>query len=174
MSNAPADPFGIFDRQPPTVIIQQQPPARDWLSVVLVIALASFLTFVYWQRFDHQRGDDKQDDQQDQRDDKRDDKKDPDPAPRIVGKTLIFIHERNPQPIEHDLLLREMPAYTAKNGLQFRALDDDMTDEPVPTLLAFAKLKGIDPPCVILTDKNDKPARVIAWPSDVAGLEKLK
>lgn len=94
--------------------------------------------------------------------------------PALVGKTLIFIHERDPQPIEHDLLLREMPKFTAERKLQFRVFDDDDTTQPIPQVIAFAKTKGIDPPFVVLTDKDDRPKSVIAWPAGIEGLEKLR
>lgn len=136
---------------------------------VLAGLLAVVLIALTWQKFTPQPGPTPPDDQ------KREqvEPKPPTPQPKISGKTLIFIHERNPQSIEHDLLLREMPKYTSDNKLQFRAFDDDDTTEPIPAIIAWAKSKGIDPPFVVVTDQNDKPAKVIAWPSDIAGLGAL-
>jgi hypothetical protein len=94
-----------------------------------------------------------------------------DVRPAVAVKTLIFLHERNPQPIEHDLLLREMPTFCADRNIQFRVLDDDVTDEPVPSLLSWAKSKGVLPPLVIATDGSDKPAKAMAWPSSIEKLE---
>lgn len=86
-------------------------------------------------------------------------------------RTLIFLHERNPQPIEHDLLLREMPKFCEANKLEFRAFDDDITDQPIPDLLAWAKGKGVEPPLVIITGKDNQPIKSAKWP---AGLDELK
>lgn len=98
----------------------------------------------------------------------------PTPKPAAKGKTLIFIHERNPQSIEHDLLLREMPKYCADHKLQFRALDDDLTEPVVENLVEFAKSKGIEnQPFVVLTDADDRPWRVVKWPAQIAGLQEL-
>jgi hypothetical protein len=97
----------------------------------------------------------------------------PQPAPKVEGKTLVFVHERNPQPIEHDLMLREMPKFCSDRKLQYRALDDDLPDDPVPKLLEFAKSKGVESPFVVLTNQSDEPVRVIKWPADLAGLEEL-
>jgi hypothetical protein len=170
------DPLDLFGGGSGGKSLQSQPkqPSALSLNSIISIALLGLVVFLAYQRFAPDFFGDRKRQKDEQKDEKRDEKKDEkqDIVPKIEGKTLIFIHERDPQPIEHDLLLREMPAYTAKNGLQFRALDDDMPEaEP---LLAFAKLKGIDPPCVIMTGKDDKPASVIPWPKDVSGLEALK
>ncbi len=135
-------------------------PRANGAGVVAVVVLLSILGYLLWLRFDEGAGPIPGPDDQEQ----------VEPAPKGEGKTLVFIHERNPQPIEHDLLLREMPSFCAERKLQFRALDDDLSDEPVPDLIAFAKSKGIDSPFVVLTNKEDKPWRVIAWPADKAGL----
>jgi hypothetical protein len=89
----------------------------------------------------------------------------------VAGKTLVFLHERDPQPIEHDLLLRELPAWCSDRKLQFRAFDDDIPDEPIPSLLAWALTKGVSPPLVILTDKDNRPAKVASWPESLQALE---
>lgn len=135
------------------------------LGSIVVIALVCVLAFLLWNKFG---------DQGSRPDPVPDDKKEQvEPAPKVAGKTLVFIHERNPQPIEHDLLLREMPKFCADRKLEWRALDDDLTDHPVPKCVEFAKSKGIDSPFVILTDADDKPAKVIKWPSGVEGLQEL-
>jgi hypothetical protein len=134
--------------------------------MLAVVLLAVALTYLVVRRYDVQPTP-VPPDQQEEKDVR------PSPAPKIKGKTLIFIHERNPQPIEHDLLLREMPAFCAAHDMQFRVLDDDLEDEPVPTLKAFAKLKGIDPPFVVMTDQEDRPAKVMKWPTEKNGLEEL-
>jgi hypothetical protein len=165
-----ADPLGLFSQPQPA----PKPPTTSSLSTIISIALLGLVVFLAYQRFAPDFFGDKEHQKDEQKDQKRDEKKDEkqDIAPKIEGKTLIFVHERDPQPIEHDLLLREIPGYTAQKSLQFRVLDDDMPE--AQPLLAFAKLKGIDSPCVILTDRNDKPASVIPWPKDVFGLEALK
>jgi len=166
MTNRIAD---LFDKQssPPPAPLPPvaSEPSRLWNTLAL-IALVITLAVLVWQR---NRPDDtppepKPDDQE---------QVDPQPQPKIKGKTLVFIHERNPQAIEHDLLLREMPAFCAAHQMQFRVLDDDLDDEPVPTLKAFAKLKGIDPPFVVMTDQDDRPAKVMKWPTEKNGLEEL-
>lgn len=171
-----SDLFGVTTGQPEPTLSNPVSPASSvprnaggaggWVAVAL---LAIVLAVLLWDRIggDGQRvPDDKKQDRQE--------KVEPQPpAPKIIGKTLIFIHERNPQPIEHDLLLREMPKYTEEKKLAFRAFDDDDTSEPIPAIVAWAKSKNVDPPFVVLTDANDKPARVIAWPSDIAGLGAL-
>lgn len=163
----------LFDKQtsPPEPPVTprrhvETEPSRLWNTIAL-IALVATLAVLVWQR---NRPDDAR--PQPQPDDQQQVEPQPQP-PRIKGKTLVFIHERNPQSIEHDLLLREMPAFCAAHNMQFRVLDDDLDDEPVPTLKAFAKLKGIDPPFVVMTDQDDQPARVMKWPTEKNGLEVL-
>lgn len=164
MSN---DPIGeLFgDVASATTPTPQPASASNPIATAAVLVLLLVLIFAAWQKFGPTPGPNPPP--------KPDDQEQVEPQPKIVGKTLIFIHERDPQPIEHDLLLREMPDYTAGKKLQFRAFDDDTTDEPVPKVVAFAKSKGIDPPCVVLTDANDKPARAIKWPSSKEGLGDL-
>jgi len=132
-------------------------------NLIAVVALAVVLVFLLVRRNDVQPTPVPDDQKQEQKD----------AQPAVKGKTLIFIHEKNPQSIEHDLLLREMDKWTNDRKLQYRSLDDDLPDDPVPDCLAFAKTKGIDSPFVILTDQSDKPVRVIKWPVDLAGLEEL-
>jgi len=151
----------------PTPAPAPQPGPRNPSGVggwLIVAVLAVVLGWVYFNQGEDPKPDPKPDDQE---------QVEPSPAPKIQGKTLVFVHERNPQPIEHDLLLREMPKFCGDRKLQFRALDDDLTEEPMPALKAFASSKNIDPPFVILTDGNDKPSRVIKWPTDIAGLGEL-
>lgn len=136
----------------------------QWVVVGLLLGIVLVLGYQRYQRdgFDHNWGD------QDRQEEREDGKK-------LTGKTLIFIHEREGQPIEHDLLLREMPQFCVSHNLTggFRVLDDDITEFPVPQLLEHAKAKGIESPFVALTDASDKTVRVIAWPQDKSGLEKL-
>lgn len=90
----------------------------------------------------------------------------------VDGKTLIFLHERNPQSIEHDMLLREMKDFCASVGLDgFRALDDDLTDAPVPQLIQWAQTKGVSPPLVILTNEDDQPFKAASFPSTLDDLK---
>lgn len=97
---------------------------------------------------------------------------DPRPGPVVVeGSTLVFLHERNPQPIEHDELLRELPAWCADRKMQFRAFDDDISDEPIPKLITWALTKGVSPPMVILTDRENRPVKVASWPDSLEALE---
>lgn len=142
-----------------------QPGPRNPSGVggwLVVLVLAGVLAFVAWDRND--RAPNPKPDNQEQVEPA------PQPSPKVVGKTLVFVHERNPQPIEHDLLLREMPKFCGDRKLQFRDLDDDLSEEVVKKLIEFARSKGVESPFVVLTDSNDKPWRVIKWPNDIAGL----
>jgi hypothetical protein len=138
--------------------------AVGWVVVILLAAILAFLAF---DRFGDGRKTSPDDGKNDQ------EQVEPKPNPSVVGKTLIFVHERNPQPIEHDLLLREMPKFCADRKLQFRALDDDDTTEPVPSIVTWAKSKGVESPFAMLTDANDKPLKVIPWPADLSKLETI-
>jgi hypothetical protein len=64
-----------------------------------------------------------------------------------------------------------LPAFCGDRKLQFRSLDDDISDAPVPDLLAWAKTKGVSPPLVIATDEQDRPAKVTSWPESIEKLE---
>jgi hypothetical protein len=64
-----------------------------------------------------------------------------------------------------------LPAFCGDRKLQFRSLDDDISDAPVPDLLAWAKTKGVSPPLVIVTDEQDRPAKVTSWPESIEKLE---
>jgi hypothetical protein len=180
MSN-PNDPLGLFsgDYQAP----QPPDPAKaadgtrsatattDWSGIVvgILITIAGILLY------NRLEGDSSNGDRQhrEQIDDGKGDQKQDDKQSKSAGKTLVFIHERNPQPTEHDLLLREMPGFCKTNKLQFRAFDDDMPDDPIPGLIAYAKTQGIDPPFVVLTGADDKPIRASKWPSDIDQLKKF-
>jgi len=170
------DPYGIKTPQP-QVIVQQSPSSGGGVGWLIVGLLLGIALLIGYQRFAvPDGGGDREQDKQDQRKDdgkKQEDKKQEDKKPAFKGKTLVFVHERNPQPIEHDLLLRQMDAYTSERGVSYRALDDDMKDEQTVAAVAFAKSKGIDPPFVVLTDLDDKPARAIRWPASVDGLGEL-
>jgi hypothetical protein len=132
---------------------------------ILTLLLAGLLAFLVWNKFADKISPNPIPD---------DGRGQVEPVPKGIGKTLIFVHERNPQSIEHDLLLREMPKFCGDRKLQFRALDDDLTEPVVQSLVAFAASKGINGEAfVVLTDQGDKPYRVIKWPSDVAGLKEL-
>jgi hypothetical protein len=93
--------------------------------------------------------------------------------PSVNGHAVVFVHERNPQPIEHDMLLREMPAFCKEHNLSggFLALDDDLLDEPVPSLIQFAQTRGVSPPFVVLVDKNTTPVKAASWPADLDALK---
>jgi hypothetical protein len=164
-----SDPIGDLFREPTQRPVNQEPASKSGLvGNLIVVALVVVLLFVVVKRYGvgptpEPVPDDRQEKVEPQ----------PQPAPKVDGKTLVFVHERNPQPIEHDLLLREMPAFCADRKLQFRALDDDLPDDPVPKLLDFAKSKGVESPFVVLTNQADEPVRVIKWPADLAGLEEL-
>ena len=167
-----SDPLDLFpERQPQVVIQQQSPPSggAGWLVVGLLLGIALFFGYLRFTVPDN--GGDREQDKQDQREEEKDDDKQV--APKFKGKTLIFVHERNPQPIEHDLLLRQMDDYTKQRGIQYRALDDDLADDQTKAAIAFAKSKGVDSPFVVLTDADDKPARVIKWPASIDGLAEL-
>jgi hypothetical protein len=167
----PNDPLGLFsgDYQSP------QPPAdrgtKSDFSTLVIGMLIAFALMLGYQRIQQDRGGDRQ--HQEQIDDGKGDQKQDDKQSKSAGKTLVFIHERNPQPIEHDLLLREMPGFCKTNKLQFRAFDDDMPDDPIPGLIAYAKTQGIDPPFVVLTGADDKPMKASKWPTDIDQLKKF-
>lgn len=141
-----SDPLDLLDR-PASQPTKATGGGLGWLIVGLLLGIACITLY---QRYQIDGG-------------KADDQEHVEPAPIAKAKTLVFIHERNPQPIEHDLLLREMPSFCEANGLQFRALDDDTTDAPVPQMLEYASAAGIAPPFIVATDKDDKPARIMAW-----------
>jgi hypothetical protein len=144
-----------------------QPSQQSGIGSTLIVAvLVIVLGWMYFNRDIQPNPNPVPDDKQEQKDKVE-------PVPKTAGKTLVFIHERNPQPIEHDLLLREMDKWTAERKLQYRALDDDIPDHPVPKLLAFAKSKGIESPFVALTDQANEPVRVIKWPAGIDGLQEL-
>lgn len=161
------DPLGLFpeSRSP-------APPApASGLSWAVVGVLLGIALLLGYQRFggDFSHGDDGggKGDQQGQKDDQG--------HKKFSAQTIIFVHERNPQSIEHDLLLREMPSWCAANNIPggFRALDDDVSDPPVPQLIQFAQTRGVNPPFVVATDSAGKPQRVISWPGSVDGLKEL-
>jgi hypothetical protein len=160
------DPFGIYKNEQPRVSSGGGGSGAGWLIVGLLLGL--LLVLGYQRLVPPDGGGDRKQDRQDQKEEKRD-------QPAIAGKTLIFVHERNPQSIEHDLLLRQMPDYTKERSLAggFRALDQDMQDEQTKAAIAFAKSKSIDPPFVLMTDQNDVPVRVIRWPDSIGGLGEL-
>jgi hypothetical protein len=153
------DPFGLNATEQAAAPAPQSSPGWHSLAVGVLLGAAALLAF---QRFAPDGIPyDREGDQQEQ------------VEPATDGNTLIFVHERNPQPIEHDLLLREMPAFCEANGLSggFRALDDDLTDPPVPQLIQFAQTRGVVPPFVVLTDKSDKPVKAASWPTDLEALK---
>ena len=154
------DPLGIFED-----ISADTPPKSSFrLGGVLVIVLL-VAAFFLGMLVSPNGGDRKQDrqDQQEQRDEQT--------AGDLM--TLIFIHERNPQAIEHSLLLRDMQVFCDQNGLEggFRALDDDLTEPVVASLITYAQTKGVTSPFVVATDSRDKPVKVAPWP---ATLDELK
>lgn len=168
------DPFGIYrDETLRPTGSGDGGQASGGIGWMIVGVLLGFALLIGWQRFGGEWSDgDRERDQQEERDDRGD--RGDDKPPAVKGKTLVFVHERDPQPIEHDLLLRQMDEYVKQRGLDgYRALDDDMTDDQTQTTIAFAKSKGIDPPFVVLTDQNDRPARAIKWPANVDGLAEL-
>lgn len=154
------NPFGLNASEQTAAPSPQSSPGWHSLVVGVLIGAAALLAY---QRFAPDGVPDGDRDREEQ----------VEPAPSVSGKTLIFVHERNPQPIEHDLLLREMPSFCESNGLSggFRALDDDLTDAPVPQLIQYAQTRGVVPPFVVLTDKSDKPVKAASWPTS---LDELK
>jgi hypothetical protein len=156
------DPLGLFDDERPRVIesdpASPQTPVSAWLVVAGLVVAAVLSWKLAIDKSLWGDGSRRKDDQGEVQ-------------PALAAKTLIFIHERNPQPIEHDLLLRELPAFCGDSKLQFRSLDDDISDAPVPDLLAWAKTKGVSPPLVIVTDEQDRPAKVTSWPESIEKLE---
>ena len=156
-----SDPYGLFPQQQR----QQAAQPNSWSNLLLGIVIGVLGVFAF-ERFQDGGGFD-QFDRDEQRDERQDDRQ------GVDADALIFLHEMNPQPIEHDLLMREMHDFTGKRNMQFRSLDDDLTDAPVPNLLTYAQTKGVMPPCVIITDKSKKPVAAYSWPEgDVS--EQLK
>jgi hypothetical protein len=176
----PNDPLGLFSgdyQAPPEPVkaadgTRSVPATTDWSGIVvgILIAIAGILLYNRLES-DSSNGDRQHQEQID--DGKGDQKQSDDKQSKSAGKTLVFIHERNPQSIEHDLLLREMPKFCEANKLQFRAYDDDMPDDPIPGLIAYAKTQGVDPPFVVLTGTDDKPKKASKWPSDIDQLKKF-
>lgn len=156
------NPFGLVDNTPQPV----ESPRGDsgWSKAIagILVGVAALLAFQKYAPDFGNPFDDRDRDQQEERE----------KEPRPAGKTLIFLHERNPQSIEHSLLLREMAEFCKTNGLEggFRALDDDDQSEPVPQIIAYAKSQGVSPPCVVLANKDDQGIRAIPW----TNLEGLK
>jgi hypothetical protein len=148
------DPLGLFGGESKQAAPQQPKPEK--LQYLVYAALIGFIVFRAFSAGWFDFGDRTQ----------------PGPQPiTVAGKTLVFLHERDPQPIEHSLLLREMPDWCSAKKLQFRAFDDDIPDEPISSLLSWALTKGVTPPLVVLTDKDDKPAKVMSWPESLEKLE---
>lgn len=143
------------------------PSGSNPLSTLALVALVVVFGVLAFNRFSPGPGP-KPDDQQGE---KQEDKKQVEPS--VIGKTLIFVHERNPQPIEHDLLIRDVEKWIVGRKLSHRVLDVDTPDDPVPKLVAFAKSKGIESPFVVLTNQSDEPVKVIKWPADMSGIEEF-
>lgn len=157
------NPFGLVDNTPQPV--ESSGGDSGWTKMIagILVGVAVLLAFQkFAPDFDVNPFDGRDGDQQEERE----------KEPRAAGKTLIFLHERNPQSIEHSLLLREMAEFCKANGLEggFRALDDDDQSEPVPKAIAYAKSQGVSPPCVVLADQDDHGIRAIPW----TNLEGLK
>lgn len=150
------DPLGLLGEEaaPQSTSPKSAGSASGWLVAVLVV-IAVLMAGNYLQERNFFRQDDQQHEQKQQ---------------KTAAKTLVFVHERNPSPIEHDLMLRRVE----DAGWPYRSLDDDITDEPVPQLIAYAQTRGISPPFVVATDSADKPMRAIAWPSDFSQLEEFR
>ncbi len=158
------NPFGLVNKELSQGEVAMLPPSRrepGWQTLLVGMLIGAAVLLAY-QRF---APDGIPYDREGDRDERVE--------PATEGKTLIFVHERNPQPIEHDLLLREMKSFCESNGLPggFRALDDDLTDAPVPQLIQYAQTRGVVAPFVVLTDKSDKPVKAASWP---ANLDELK
>lgn len=185
-----SDPFGVYaDRQSRDETLRPTGNAAGGfgsgdgggLSWLIVGILLGVVLLIGYQRYvQPDDGDGRGDrDRQDQRDDddkredkKQDDKKDQQASVKL--KTLVFVHERDPQAIEHDLLLRQMDEWCRSRGIDgYRALDDDMQDDQVKAAKAFAESKGVSSPFVLGTDASNKPVRVIKWPASIEGLEEL-
>ncbi len=171
MSN-PNDPLGLFPVSDPAQTsryalasgaeqqpFQPQPPSQ--FTNIIVGVLIGIALVMGWQRFGNQLSPLPDDQRQEQHQSK------------VDAKTIVFIHERNPQSIDHSMLLRGMHDFAADRKLQFRALDDDLTDEPVPAVIAFAKSKGIDPPLMVLTDSSDKPIKAAKFPATLDEVAKF-
>jgi H+/gluconate symporter-like permease len=114
MASNPNDPLGLFGggaaRQatPPTtapVLVVSSPepakPKTDWAGVILGI-LIGIVAMLAYDRFVIGGQGNRQGDRQDQQqiDDRQDKKQDQKEQSKPAGKTLVFIHERNPQSIE--------------------------------------------------------------------------
>ena len=152
---------------PPQPAVQAalvSPPASQsggfqWAVVGLLVGVMAVLA---WQRYGDGfefgfRGDQQQEQKQDTK-----------------AKGVVFIHERNPLSIEHDLVLREMPKWCEQHGLAsgFRSYDDDMTDAPVVKLKDYAASKGVSPPFVALIDLSGNPTKVVPF-VDMSSVEKV-
>ncbi len=87
---------------------------------------------------------------------------------------LIFVHERQTLSIDEANMLDIAAEVCAANpGLEWRSVDDDLSDPSVAKLIDFAKSKGVSPPLVIHRAKTGELLRAATFPKSKAELEKV-
>lgn len=158
MSRDPLDLLG--GQQQPTTSSSGGGPG--WLVVGLLLGVAVVFMLQHYQP---DGGGDKDKDKQEQ----VEPQPKPDPQPQTQGKTVVLIYEQGSPSIEQTLLLRSLQ----ESDISYRALDSDITDPPVPQVIAAAKSAGVVPPFVAVTDQNDKPVRFQAW-TTATSLDQVK
>ncbi len=153
------DPLGLFPDEPVAPVAAPKPAQNRWASLVVGLLVGVAVVLMY-QRYSpdwiQPDGDDSEQ-----------------VEPNKAGNAIVFVHELNPKPIEHVMLLRELPGFCKANGLEggFLSLDDDLLDKPVPGLIQFAQTRGVSPPFVVLVDKNNKYIKAANFPSDLDDLK---
>ena len=160
------DPLGLFPRpaanqpQPQSGANTAQPGGLGWLIVGMLLAVALFMGYNRYQ--DWQQNDDKRGDDQEQ-------------VVTEMEGYLIFVHERKElSAAELDMFEAATAFANGIDGLQTRSVDDDDQSQGVRDVIAFAKTKGISPPCLVYKGKQAGEFRnAISYPADLAAMKKV-
>jgi len=130
----------------------------------LILGLA--LAFVVLRVMDSSGGDGGQrdDDRYEDRDDRDRDRDRDSQTFDFTGRTILFISEKKDGPLEHDLLVRQMPEFCKDNSCDFRWYDDD--EEAFAEVIAWAKEQSVAPPFILVTDDRLDPDKVVPWPDN--------
>lgn len=170
MSTSKNDPLGLFPDKAaadqPAVVrdpVPQPKSSNDGMGWIVVGVLLGIALLAGWQRlgWDFSFGGD------------RDGGGDVRPVTDKTGY-LIFVHERQTLSVDEANMLDVAAEVCAANpGLEFRSVDDDLTDPAVVKLIDFAKSKGVSPPLVVHKAKSGNLLRAAAFPKSKAELEKV-
>lgn len=147
------------ESQPPS---PQQPTGSNPVATAAVLVLCIVLAFAAWQKFGPTPG--------------------PGPQPKpddehgqvitIKDGYLLFVHERKPISVQHVDMLDVVSEYcTAHPGLEYRSIDDDLTQPEAKKIIDFAKTKNIDPPLVVYRTKEGVDKKAAKFPASKAELE---